>query len=178
MEVSHTAACLTLSTLNDDGYRVFCESDFVTIPSGLLLSAISGRPSFLHNPTYPHQGMITLAHCTAPRRMDGETLEPARIVTHFESDYGAAPKVEFRAGQEVTIVDADFAAERWLGLSAEILDSPNLPICRSQLNVRYKCDSSVLAEEMRGFHWMLVYGDYLKEVRYALKKTPIEWKAI
>src|SRR5450759_3355976 len=26
-------------------------------------------------------------------------MEPARILTHFESDYGAAPKVEWRKGQ-------------------------------------------------------------------------------
>ena len=178
MEVSKTAACLTLSTLNDDGYLAFCESDFVIIPAGILLAAISGRPPFLHNPTYPHEGRITLAHCTAPRRMDGGKLEPARIMTHFESDFGAAPKVEFTAGRELTIVDADFAAQRWLGFAAEVLEAPFLPICRSQLDVRLMCDDRELLAEMRGFHWMLVYGNYLKEVGYALKKTDIDWKCL
>ncbi|MCK7524027.1 MAG: hypothetical protein MZV64_43570 [Ignavibacteriales bacterium] len=28
---------------------------------------------FLNDPTYPHDGIITLAHCTAPRKMDGRT---------------------------------------------------------------------------------------------------------
>ena len=34
MPISETTACLPLSTLNDDGYMAFCESDFVVIPGG------------------------------------------------------------------------------------------------------------------------------------------------
>ena len=80
MPLSETSACLTLSLLNDAGYLAFCESDFVVVPSGILLAHISGKPVFLNDPTYPHDGMITLAHCTAPRRMDGKKLEPARLL--------------------------------------------------------------------------------------------------
>ncbi len=178
MPMSETTACLPLSTLNDDGYLAFCESDFVVIPSGILLGSISGRPPFLNDPTFPHHGIITLAHCTAPRKMDGKTLEPARIMTHFESDYGATPKVEMHNGQEVTAIAPDFAAERWLGLSGEIVDHPFLPICRSQIDVRFKADTQVVAERMPGFHWMLVYGNYLRETGYALKKIPIEWDCL
>ena len=173
MPIAQTTACLTLSLLNDDGYLAFCESDFVVIPAGILLSQITGRPPFLNDPTYPHDGVITLAHCTAPRKMDGKTLEPARIVTHFESDYGAAPKVEMRKGQKITNVLPDFAAQRWIGLGAEIVDAPFLPICRSQIDVQFKADSLELAQRMPGFHWMTVYGDCLREAAYALKKTPI-----
>jgi hypothetical protein len=178
MEVSETAACLTLTTLNDDGYLAFCESDFVVIPSGVLLGNITGHPVFLHNPTFPHHGTITLAHCTAPRKMDGRNLEPARIMTHYESDYGAAPKVEMRVGQKLTSVIPDFAGEFWQGLSTEIVDNPFLPICRSQIDVKYGCESQVLAERLRGFHWMTCYGDYQREVGYALKRVPVRWERV
>jgi hypothetical protein len=178
MPISETTACLPLSTLNDDGYLAFCESDFVVIPSGMLLANISGRPPFLQDPTYPHDGVITLAHCTGPRKMDGKTREPARIMTHFESDYGAAPKVEMHKGQKVTIVVPDFKAERWIGLPAEIIDAPLLDICRSQVDIRFACDSQLLAERIPGFHWMLVYGDYLREAGYALRKIPIKLEVL
>ncbi len=178
MPISETTACLPLSTLNDDGYLAFCESDFVLIPAGILMGSITGHPTFMQDPTYPHDGIITLAHCTAPRKMDGKTLEPARIMTHFESDYGAAPKVEMRKGQKVTTVVPDFKAERWIGFPAEIVDAPFLPICRSQIDIRFQCDSQLLAEQMPGFHWMLVYGDYLREAGYALKKIPIEFEVL
>ena len=178
MPLAQTSACLTLSVLNDAGYLAFCESDFVVIPAGVLLAQISGRPHFLNDPTYPHAGVITLAHCTAPRRMDGKTLEPARIVTHFESDFGAAPKVEFRKGQVVTSIIPDFAHSRWVGLRGEIVDAPFLPICRAQMDVAHQVSDLQLAQAMPGFHWDTIYGDYLREVGYALKKTPIKWERL
>ena len=176
MPVSETTACLPLSTLNDDGYMAFCESDFVVVPAGMLLRNIAGVPQFMNDPTYPHDGIITLAHCTGPRKMDGKTIEPARILTHFESDYGAAPKVEMRKGQVVTNIIPDFKAERYVGLRGEIVDAPFLPICRDQIDVRFECDSLKLAERMPGFHWMTCYGDYLKEYGYALKRVGIKWE--
>jgi hypothetical protein len=36
-------------------------------------------------------------------------------------------------------------------------------------------DCARLADEMGGFHWMLCYGDYLRETGYALRKAGIEW---
>jgi len=163
MPMSETTACLPLSLLNDAGYLAFCESDFVVIPSGVLLANISGKPVFLNDPTYPHDGVITIAHCTGPRRMTGKELEPARIMTHFESDYGASPKVEMAKGHTVTNIIPDFASERWVGLRAETIETPFMDICRAQVDIRYGCDDLLLAERMPGFHWMTGYGDYMKE---------------
>jgi hypothetical protein len=176
MPIAETSACLTLSLLNDGQYLAFCESDFVVIPSGVLLANISGKPVFLNDPTYPHDGVITLAHCTAPRKMNGKELEPARIMTHFESDYGAAPKVEMRKGQMTTNIVPDFKLERWVGLLGEIIDAPFMDVCRSQIDIRYKCDDLTLAERMPGFHWMTGYGDYMSELGYALRKVGIKWE--
>jgi len=176
MRVADAVACLSLSTLNDDGYLAFCESDFVAIPAGILMANITGQPSFLNDPTYPHHGMTTIAHCTAPRRMDGKTREPARLVTHFESDFGAAPKVEMHKGQIITNVMPDFKEERWVGLKAEILDAPFLPICRSQIDIAYEPDDDLVARRMPGFHWMTAYGDWRREIGYAIKKIPIGWE--
>lgn len=175
MPMSETTACLPLSILNDEGYMAFCESDFVVIPSGILLHYISGKPVFLNDPTHPHDGVVTLAHCTAPRKMDGQRSEPARILTHFESDYGAAPKVEMKKGQRVTNLVPDFASRRWLGFEGEIIDNPFLHICRSQIDVSIKGDTNRLLEEMRGFHWMTSYGNYLRETGYVLKKAGVDW---
>jgi hypothetical protein len=176
MPIAETSACLTLTLLNDGGYMAFCESDFVVIPSGVLLANISGKPVFLNDPTYPHDGIITIAHCTAPRKMNGRELEPVRILTHFESDYGAAPKVEMSKGQIVTNIVPDFKAERWVGLLGEIIDAPFMDICRSQIDIRYTCDDLTLAERMPGFHWMTGYGDYMRELGYALRRVGIKWE--
>ncbi|MCU0913377.1 MAG: twin-arginine translocation signal domain-containing protein [Planctomycetes bacterium] len=176
MPMAETSACLTLCLLNDAGYLAFCESDFVVIPSGVLLVNISGKPMFLNDPTYPHDGVITLAHCTGPRRMNGKDLEPVRILTHFESDYGASPKVEMRKGQMTTNIIPDFLVKRWVGIKGPIVDVPFMDICRDQIDISFTCDSKLLAERMPGFHWMTCYGDYMKEIGYACKKLGIQWE--
>jgi hypothetical protein len=175
MPASKTVACLTLTTLNDDGYLAFCESDFVVIPAGILLGNITGKPVFFCNPCYPHEQFITFAHCTAPRKMDGKNLEPVKIVTHYESDYGAAPKVEYPIGTQFTAISPDFESKNWFGMTGEVIDAPRRPICTTQIDLEYKVPSEVLAERMQGFHWMLGYGDYLKEMGYALRRVGIGW---
>ena len=175
MPISETTACLPLTLLNDEGYMAFCEGDFVAIPSGILLCYVAGTPVFFCNPSFPHGGIVTVSHCTAPRKMDGKRSEPAKILTHYESDYGAAPKVEMRKGQQITVVDSDFASRRWLGFEGEIADTPFFPICRTQLDVQIKGDWERLRDEARGFHWMVAYGSHLREMGYALKKAGVDW---
>ncbi|HPO16107.1 MAG TPA: sugar isomerase [Candidatus Hydrogenedentes bacterium] len=175
MPMSETTACMVLSLLNDAGAMAFCESDFVVIPSGVLLQNIASTPVFLQDPTYPHHGIMTVAHCTAPRKMDGKHLEKVRIMTHFESDYGAAPKVEMTPGKVVTVIDPDFGNKRWIGFRGKTLETPYMDICRSQVDIAIEGDHNVLAQEMRGFHQMVAYGDQLKETGYALRKLGISW---
>ncbi|MCP5516422.1 MAG: sugar isomerase [Verrucomicrobiales bacterium] len=175
MGMSQTTACMPLSLLNDEGYLAFCESDFVVIPSGVLLHYIAGKPVFLNDPTYPYEGTVTLAHCTAPRKLDGRTPEKVRILTHFESDYGAAPKVEMRLGQTLTNLIPDFNSRRWVGFRGTVKANPFLDICRSQIDVAIEGDTETLLREMKGFHWMTCYGDYRRETGYALKKVGIDW---
>ncbi|MGB2809663.1 MAG: twin-arginine translocation signal domain-containing protein, partial [Sedimentisphaerales bacterium] len=176
MPMSQTTACMPLNFINDEGLMAFCESDFVVIPSGILLRYISGTPAFLNDPTHPHDGMITLAHCTAPSRMNGKDFEPTEVHTHFESDYGAAPKVNMRKGQVITNLIPSFTSKKWIGYRGKIIDHPFYDICRAQIDTSIEGDWKKLLTDMQGFHWMTGYGDYLREVGYALKKVGIEFQ--
>ena len=175
MSRANTTACMTLTFLNDDGYMAFCESDFVVIPSGVLLGNIAGKPVFLNNPCYPHNNILTQAHCTAPRKMNGKTYDPVRILTHFESDYGSAPKVEVPLGTLVTNINPDFKSERWVGVKGVVCDVPFRSICRTQFDIKYECPDLLFARRMPGFHFMTCYGDYTKEIGYALRRVGIQW---
>lgn len=173
---SKTTACMALTTLNDDGYLAYCESDFVTIPGAMLLSNISGKPSFFGNPCFPINGTSTWAHCTAPRKMDGKTLNPVRIVTHYESDYGVAPWVEVPIGPVTTHIVPSFKSDRWVGFKGTIVGVPFKPSsCRTQITVRRECSDELLAANLVGFHQITGFGDYRKEIGYALRRVGIKW---
>jgi len=178
MPISETTACLPLSLLNDNGYLAFCESDFVVIPSGILMHNVTGLPVFLNDPTWPHHGVVTIAHCTAPRRMDGKNDEPVELHTHFESDYGAAPKVDMKIGQMTTNVVPDFESKKWVGALGTVEANPFHDICRSQTDIAIKGDWQKLLEDMRGFHWMTGYTDCMKEIGYAIKHLGIGWEDV
>jgi L-fucose isomerase-like protein len=178
MPIAETTACLPLSLLNDEGYLAFCESDFNVIPAGILLHYVSGRPVFLNDPTFPHHGMVTVAHCTAPRRMEGSRYAEARVVTHFESDYGATPKVELPLGTPLTMVCPDGRQKEWVGFSGKVLANPFHDICRSQFDVSIDGNWKKLLEDHRGFHWMMAAGGYAEEMAYACPKIGIEWNDV
>ena len=176
--MAQTTACLPLALLNDEGLIAFCESDFVIIPAGLLLRYIAGKPVFLHNSTFPHQGMVTCAHCTCPRRMDTRHYESVQLLTHYESDYGAAPKVEMPLGQELTFVDPEYSKARWLGFKGTVQANPAYAICRSQQDVLLAGAWQRLIPEVRDSHWVTAYGDYLKELGYAARKLGVQWVSL
>jgi L-fucose isomerase-like protein len=166
--------CLTLTLTNDSGHMAYCESDFVNIPAGILMHYIAGRPTYFCNPTFPRHGRMLFAHCTAPRRMDGKKLEPVELVTHYESDHGAATHVHFRKGQAVTVIKPDFEAKHWLALTGKIVDTPSLATCRAQIEIALDADTQEVIRNMRGFHCQIAYGDWTREVVYAAKKVGIE----
>lgn len=178
LPMAQTTACLTLSLLNDEGRIAFCESDFVIIPAGLLLRHVVNQPVFLHNSTFPHQGMVTCAHCTSPRRMNGRNYDPVQLVTHYESDYGAATKVDMPLGQEVTFIDPEYSTTRWLGFKGTVKDNPAYDICRSQQDVAVQGAWRKLLSEVRDSHWVMAYGDWLKELGYASRKIGIQWESL
>jgi hypothetical protein len=80
-----------------------------------------------------------------------------------------------RLGQTVTNIVPDFASRKWVGFAGTIAANPFLDICRSQIDIQFKCHTEDLLREMKGFHWMMSYGDYLKETGYALKKVGVDW---
>ncbi|MFB3829749.1 MAG: sugar isomerase [Bryobacteraceae bacterium] len=178
MQVAATTACIPLSVLNDQGYVALCEGDFQSAPGGMLLHDISGKPVFFANPSFPYKGEMMFSHCTAPSKLDGKTADPVRVVTHYESDFGAAPKVEFRKGMKLTAIDPDFSAKRFLGLRGQVIGAPFYPTCRSQVEIAFEGDTEKLQRNIRGWHWMLTEGDYLKEMAYASRKAGMEWTGI
>ena len=165
-----TPACLVLSLANDEGYTAYCHTDLSHTMPGVLLRWIASRPTFVCNSHYPHDGLFFVAHCQAPRRMNGRDFEPATIMTHYESDYGAACKTHYTKVRPCTAVVPNLVCTKWQGFRGKIVGAPSYPACRSQMEILIDGDWKRLVREMQGFHTQIVYGDYTREVGYALKK--------
>jgi hypothetical protein len=178
MTMLGTPPCLVLSLANDEGYTAYCHTDLSHTMPGVLLRWIASRPTFVCNSHHPHDGLFFVAHCQAPRRMNGREFEPATIMTHYESDYGAACKTHYTTDQVITAVVPNLACTRWQGFRGKIVGAPSYPACRSQMEILIDGDWKRLLRDMEGFHTQIVYGDYTREVGYALKKLggQIQWQ--
>lgn len=172
-----TPPCFVLSLANDEGHTAYCHTDLSHTMPGVLMRWIASRPAFVCNSHHPHDGLFFVAHCQAPRRMNGSDYEPATIMTHYESDYGAACKTHYTRGQVVTAVVPNLACTKWQAFRGTIVGAPSYPACRSQMEIRVDGDWKRLARELEGFHTQVVYGDYTREIGYALKKVggQIQW---
>ena len=78
-------------------------------------------------------------------------------------------------GQEVTFIDPEYSSTRWLGFTGVVKANPFYQVCRSQQDVEIQGDWRRLRSEARDSHWMMVYGDYLREVGYAAHKLGLTW---
>lgn len=172
-----TPPCLILSLANDEGHTAYCHTDLSHTMPGVLLRWIANRPAFVCNSHHPHDGIFFVAHCQAPRRMNGIDFEPATIMSHYESDYGAACKTHYTKDQVVSAIVPNLACTKWFGFRGKIVGAPSYPACRSQMEILVDGDWKRLLREMEGFHTQVVYGDYIREVGYALKKLggQIQW---
>ena len=110
--------------------------------------------------------------------MNGSRYEPTTVLTHEESDYGAAPKVEIPIGQELSFISPEYTTGRWVGFRGNVIDNPFLPICRSQQDVHIQGNWKQLLNEVRDSHWLMCYGDHLKEIGFAARKLDIQWDNI
>jgi L-fucose isomerase-like protein len=172
-----TPPCLLLAMANDEGLTAYCHTDLTHTLPGVLMRWIANRPTFVCNSHFPHDGLFTVAHCAAPRKMNGRDYEPTTIMTHFESDYGAATKVEYTKNQTLTVVVPNLRCTKWQGFRGTVVDTPSRPACRSQIDMRIDGDWRQLQAAMEGFHCQVCYGDYLREIGYALRKLGrIEWQ--
>jgi hypothetical protein len=83
------------------------------------------QASFACNSHFPHHGVVTLAHCSAPRKMNGRDFEPTTIMTHYESDYGAATKVHYPKDQTVTCIVPNLHCTKWFAFRGRISIAPS-----------------------------------------------------
>lgn len=174
--ITGTPACMILSKLNDQRIVAGCEGDFNALSAQLLLSYVSDRPvCFLDPIVHPEANKVIVAHCTSPLLMEGYEGQkrPYILRSQDSSNAGVSVQLVHPEGQEVTLADPSFDLEKIVVTKGKILRNTDYPVCRNQLEVEVP-DSKKLWENWVGFHWVMVYGDYVEEIQEACKMLGIE----
>ena len=157
-------ACLALALLNEEGITAGCEGDIFSLLTMHLVHALTGRSSFMANPSkfnYDDRSVL-LAHCTVPLNMTSSYS----LTTHFESGLGIGVKGELPEGR-VTLckIAPDYTMENCVCMPASIKDNPNLEgYCRTQITVSLDDDGLLdLLKASFGNHLVVSYGDVYQD---------------
>jgi len=153
-------ACLALSLFNDSGLVAGCEGDVPATVAMMLASWVSGRPSFMANPSIIDGDRVMIAHCTAARGLG----TGYRLRTHFESGMSVGLAVTIPKGQAVTLVRLDPGLTRLRVARGAVEEGePRSELhCRTQVWIRLEGgDAEKLLRGSMGNHYILVPGDWL-----------------
>jgi len=162
-----TTPCMGFSRLNDEGVPAACEADFDAILTMLLLKHAFAKPSFMNDPVPETvKNCLVAAHCTSPTRLDGygTPSEPFILRSHSESNIGVSMQVLWRVDQEITLAKFQGPTKMLVGPGTVIgnVDTPPAGGCRTSVEVKMRSGGDV--RDVKGFHQLLLYGDYAREL--------------
>jgi hypothetical protein len=78
----------------------------------------------------------------------------------------------------VTFIDPEYSTARRVGFKGTVKGNPYYDICRSQQDVEVQGAWKKLLPEVRDSHWVMAYGNWLKELGYATRKISVQWVSL
>ncbi len=155
--------CISHARLNNLGLGGICESDLSCAMTHIIFQGLSGRPSFISDPTVDEsRDSIILAHCMGTPKMDGPDgpAAPYKLRTVMERQEGSVCQVKMRIGQRVT-QGILTGTDTLLYFTGTIIEAPDLDRgCRTKITVKVDGDLDKLWQNWsHGLHRQTCYGD-------------------
>ncbi len=178
LDLVDTTPCLAFQKLRDEGIPAVCEADIPQMVTTILLRYIADRPTFINDPVIlPNENKVIVAHCTAPTKMAGfdEEAESYDASLHHETKLGLAPSVKFREDQDITLAGVSHDFNEIIATGGKITRNTDYHICISQAELKVG-DAQFLFDNFEGFHWVLVYGNWMEELKKAADLLDIKPK--
>jgi len=162
--------CIGFTRLNDRGYGGICQSDLPCAIIHILFQGLTGKPSFVCNPTFDYAtNSVVLIHCLGTRQMDGPDgpAAPYQLRSIMERQEGAVPQVRMRVGQRITSAMLD-GMSTLSYFTGEITETPETERgCRTKIRVKLDGSAENLWKNWVGeIHRVACYGDLVKDLEH------------
>ncbi|AVM52320.1 L-fucose isomerase-like protein [Bacteroides zoogleoformans] len=159
IEQTGTTGCLALALLNDEGIVAGCEGDLQSVFSMLAVKALTGKGSFMANPSMinTRSNEIILTHCSI-----GITQTEKFIIrNHFETESGISIQGILPTG-DVTIVKcgSESLDEYYLTTGTLIENTNYINMCRTQVRVKLDSSTDYFLKTPLGNHHIMLHGNY------------------
>ncbi|KXA92589.1 hypothetical protein AKJ37_02910 [candidate division MSBL1 archaeon SCGC-AAA259I09] len=176
LDLVGTTPCIAFQRLRDEGVPAVCEADIPQLVTTILLRHIAEKPTFINDPVIiPDENKVVVAHCTAPTKMGGydEEAEDYDASLHHETKLGLAPSVKFSEGREITLAGVSHDFDEMVATKGVITRNTSYHICISQAEIEVE-DSQFLLDNFKGFHWVMVYDEWIEELEKACDLLSIQ----
>jgi len=162
-----TPACLALTTLQNNGIPSACEADVAALLTMMILGYSANKPAFMGNIARlnPESNELIMSHCVMPTKMAGFSQPPdPYVLRNYHGYCGATAYVNLKKGQQVTIARIARGLDKMVALKGKILNCSDTTSCRITVTLAIE-NARDFAYKAIGRHYVMVYGDYLKELQ-------------
>ena len=159
LDETDTTGCLALALLNDEGIPAACEGDLQAIFTMLAVKAMTGKESFMGNPSLvnTHTNEVVLAHCTIGLKLTDRFV----LRSHFETKKGIGIQGLAPTG-EVTLVKCggECLDEYYLTTGTLTENTNYLNLCRTQVRIQLNSSADYFLKNPLGNHHIVLQGNY------------------
>jgi len=176
-------ACLAYSRLQDEGIVACCEADQGGSTIMLLSHLLLERPAFIQDPS-PNTVNNTLiaSHCTFARKVKGfnDSYQAPYLLRDYHTRSGVAVQILWPTDTPVTVIE-QAGNSMLVGTGQVVSNIPNPPSrqwggCRTTIEI--KMNDVYDTRNIIGFHQMVVYGDFERQLQQYGKLVGIDVKPI
>lgn len=161
IELTGTTGCLALSLLNDEGIIAGCEGDLQSIFSMLVVKVLTGKSSFMANPSMINgrTNEIVLAHCTVGIAQTERFI----IRNHFETNSSIGIQGILPTGDVTLVKCGNESLDEYYLSTGTLTENTNyINMCRTQVRIKMNTPADYFLKTPLGNHHILLHGNYEK----------------
>ena len=150
---------VTSALLTDEGIPAGGEGDLQTIMTMLMAYAITGKPTFMGNPSFidRKRNELILAHCSVPIKMVDEFI----IRDHFETGRGIGLQGLMHEGDITLFKCGGECLDEYYVSEGYLVENTNLiSACRTQFRLKMKKPVDYFLNNPIGNHHVLIQGHH------------------
>lgn len=163
--------CVCHSLMKDNGIPSACEEDLNALLAMTILQAAANRPAFMGNPSFEGEQILKIHHAVPALHMNGYGSEPLKykLWAFTGQGFGGKLQVDFTENKSdyVTLARFNPAGDAVCVKIGRVLRSEYDDVYCSPNYFIEMDDARSFMHELAGFghHQVLVFGDWMKEMK-------------
>lgn len=167
--------CMCHSLLKDEGIPSGCEEDLNALMAMIIMQYSANRPAFMGNPNHETDELLRIHHAVPALCMNGYGTKPLqyKLWAFTGQGFGGKLQVDFTENNDdyVTLARFNPAGDTMCVKVGEVIRSEYADVYCSPYYYIKMDDARTYMHNLAGFghHQVLIFGDYMKQLKKIAK---------